>query len=93
MPFFPTRLRDFSLRTRVTGVMVVLFAMTTILNYWLTTGIERAALAEVQSHVETLSKAIQISVQQLPALPGDRQSAADILSDYQSRSWNSGPGY
>ncbi len=74
--------RRFSLRTRLIGVMFVLFVLTAGLNYWLTSWIEQAALAEVQSHVETLSRAIQISVEQLPART---ERVEDILRDYQSR--------
>ncbi len=79
--------RRFSLRTRLIGVMLILFILTAGLNYWLTNWIEQAALAEVQSHVETLSRAIQISVQQLPARTG---SVEAILKDYQSRLRSSG---
>ncbi|MFB3904199.1 MAG: ATP-binding protein [Acidobacteriota bacterium] len=89
MRLFPAHRRDFSLRARVTGVMLVLFGMTAILNYWLTSRIERAALAEVQSHVQTLSKAIQISVQQLPA-GSAHTTATNVLRDYQSRLRSSG---
>jgi signal transduction histidine kinase len=79
--------RRFSLRVRLIGVMILLFVLTTGLNYWLTNRIEQDALAEVQSHVETLSRAIQISVEQLPAQSG---SAAEILRDYVSRLRSSG---
>ncbi len=78
---------SFSLRTRLIGVMFTLFVLTAGLNYWLTSWIEQAALAEVQSHVETLSRAIQISVQQMPARTG---SAEEVLRDYQSRLGSSG---
>ena len=82
--------RDFSLRStqrlslkaRLIGVMLCLFFLTAFVSYLLTDWIERTALGEVQSHVETLSKAIEISVQQLPLRS---QSAEDVLRDYQSR--------
>jgi len=79
--------RRFSLRTQLIGVMFILFVLTAGLNYWLTSRIEQAALAEVQSHVETLSRAIQISVEQLPVRTG---RVEDVLKDYQSRLGSSG---
>ena len=76
-----------SLKARLIGVMLCLFFLTAFVSYLLTDWIERTALGEVQSHVETLSKAIEISVQQLPLRS---KSAEDVLRDYQSRLRSSG---
>ncbi len=87
MAFANALLRRLTLRQRLIGVMMVLFALTVLANYAISSKLEKVALLEVQRHVETLSKAIEISVQQLPSRG---KSSVEILRDYHSRLRESG---
>jgi signal transduction histidine kinase len=75
-------LRRLTLRVRLIAVMLILFGLSMAASYLVSVEVEKSALQEIQSHVDTLAKAIEVSVQQLPV--GGR-SKQQMLLDYQSR--------
>ncbi len=63
-----------SLRTQLTVLMLAMLAASLWAGYWVSSRVERDALTEVRNSVEALSKAVDVSVQQLHFSGGSSQA-------------------
>lgn len=72
---FVRRLSETSLRTQLSLFMLILLAGTLSASYLISSQIERETLDQVHSYVETLSRALEVSVQLLH-LPGESAGAS-----------------
>ncbi len=63
-----------SLRTQLTLLMLAMLAASLWAGYWVSSRVERDALSEVRNSVEALTKAVDVSVQQLHFSSGSSQA-------------------